>query len=58
VQAYARETLGLRRLLAITLPSNEGSKRVLERIGFRFERMVKLAADPTELELYGSFREL
>jgi RimJ/RimL family protein N-acetyltransferase len=56
VQAYAQETLRLGRLLAITLPSNAGSKRVLERIGFRFERMVKLAGDPAELELHASSR--
>jgi RimJ/RimL family protein N-acetyltransferase len=54
VSHYAREMLGLPRLLAITLPSNRGSKRVLERIGFRFEAMVKLAGDAAELELYAS----
>ena len=54
VSRYAREVLGLPRLLAITLPSNRGSKRVLERIGFRFERLVKLAGDAVELELHAT----
>lgn len=54
VSRYAREVLGLPRLLAITLPSNRGSKRVLERIGFRFERLVKLSGDAVELELHAT----
>jgi RimJ/RimL family protein N-acetyltransferase len=54
VSHYARGVLGLPRLLAITLPGNRGSKRVLERIGFRFERLVKLAGDAVELELHAT----
>jgi [ribosomal protein S5]-alanine N-acetyltransferase len=54
VLEHARAALALRRLVAITLPSNQGSKRVLERIGFRLEGRVRLAGDPEELELYAS----
>jgi RimJ/RimL family protein N-acetyltransferase len=53
VKAYAKDVIGLKRLVAITDPANEGSIRVLEKIGFRFERMVRLSADDIELKLFG-----
>ena len=49
---YAKDVIGLKRLVAITDPANEGSIRVLERIGLRFERMVKLSDDDIELKLF------
>jgi [ribosomal protein S5]-alanine N-acetyltransferase len=52
-KAYARDVIGLKRIVAITDPANEGSIRVLEKIGLRFERMVRLAADDLELKLFG-----
>jgi RimJ/RimL family protein N-acetyltransferase len=45
VLAYARQALGLARVLAITSPDNERSIRLLERIGFRFESMLQLSED-------------
>jgi RimJ/RimL family protein N-acetyltransferase len=54
VKTYAREVLGLSRLVAIVLPDNHGSIRVLDRIGFRFERMVRLSEGEPELCLYAS----
>lgn len=52
VKAYAQETIGLKRLVAITDPANEGSIRVLEKIGLRFEKMVRLSEDDIELKLF------
>jgi RimJ/RimL family protein N-acetyltransferase len=52
VKAYAKNTIGLHRIVAITDPSNEGSIRVLEKIGLRFERMIKLSDDDIELNLF------
>jgi RimJ/RimL family protein N-acetyltransferase len=46
--------LGLRRLVAIALPSNERSVRVLERIGMRYERRVRLSDTGEELALYAA----
>ncbi|MBC7929742.1 MAG: GNAT family N-acetyltransferase, partial [Rubrivivax sp.] len=40
VKAYGLETLGLRRIVAIANPDNDGSIRVLEKIGLKYERMV------------------
>ena len=52
VKEYARNTIGLKRLVAITDPVNQGSIRVLEKIGFEFEKMVRLSEDDIELKLY------
>ena len=54
VMDYAKGTLGLRRIVGITLPDNVASVRVLERIGLRFERRVRLTPDDDELMLYGT----
>lgn len=43
---YAREPLRLRRLVAITAPDNARSGRLLEKLGFRFERMIRLPDKP------------
>ncbi len=53
VLAYARNTLGIRRILGITTPDNASSIRVLEKAGFTFGRMIQLAGDESELKLFG-----
>ena len=52
VKQYAQDVIGLKRLVAIVDPLNLGSIRVLEKIGFTFEKMVKLSADDIELKLF------
>jgi RimJ/RimL family protein N-acetyltransferase len=52
--AYGRDVLGLRRIVAITLPRNERSIRVLEKIGLRFEKLFRLPGDEDELALYAT----
>jgi RimJ/RimL family protein N-acetyltransferase len=44
--------IGLKRIVAITDPANTPSNRVLEKLGFVFEKMVKIAADDIDLNLY------
>ena len=51
---YAKHVIGLNRIVAITDPENEGSIRVLEKIGLRFEKMVRLSEDDIELKLFGA----
>jgi [ribosomal protein S5]-alanine N-acetyltransferase len=51
---YARDVIGLKRIVAITDPANEWSIRVLEKIGLRFEKMVRLSEDDIELKLFGT----
>ena len=54
VKDYARDVVGLKRLVAIVDPANEGSIRVIEKIGLRYEKMVRLAADDIDLKLFGA----
>jgi [ribosomal protein S5]-alanine N-acetyltransferase len=53
VLEHARRVLRLRRIVAITSPDNAASVAVLERIGLKFERMIRLAEHSPELKLYG-----
>lgn len=39
---YGRDVLGLKRIVAITSPDNQGSINVLQKIGLRFEKMIIL----------------
>ena len=52
VMTYARTTLNLERVLAITSPDNEASAKLLGKIGLRFERMIKLSDDAPEVKLF------
>jgi RimJ/RimL family protein N-acetyltransferase len=51
---YAREVLGLGRILAITSLDNDASAKLLGKIGLKFERMVKLSDDGPEIKLFAS----
>lgn len=50
---FARERVGLGRVVAITNPENERSIRVLERLGFAYERMIRLTPESREVKLFG-----
>ena len=52
VMQYARETLKLGRILAITSPDNEASGKLLDKIGLRFDGLVKLTEDAPEVKLF------
>ena len=52
VLRHARDALGLERLYAIVNPDNAVSIRVLEKLGMKFERMVRLPGEETEIELF------
>ena len=54
VMSYARDVLGLKRLLAVTNQDNTGSIKVLEKLGLKFDRMVRLSADGPEIKLFAS----
>ena len=54
VLRHAREALGIGRLYAIVNPDNAGSIRVLEKLGMKFERMVRLSADEPEVKLFSA----
>jgi ribosomal-protein-alanine N-acetyltransferase len=52
VRADARSRLGLERLLAIVNAGNARSIRLLESLGFTFERMFRLAGEGAEVQLF------
>jgi RimJ/RimL family protein N-acetyltransferase len=54
VLAHARRDLKLDRIVAITSPDNSPSIAVLEKIGLKFERMIRLVDDGQELKLFAS----
>jgi RimJ/RimL family protein N-acetyltransferase len=54
VMTYGREVLGLRRIVAITSLENSASIKLLNKIGLRFERLIKLEEDRPEVRLFGS----
>ena len=54
VKSYAGQVLGMQRIVAITNIENQSSIRLLEKIGFRFEKMVRLAGEQEEVMLFGS----
>lgn len=54
VKAFGKDVLGISRLVAITNPDNESSIKLLEKIGFRYERMIRLSEDASEIKLFAS----
>lgn len=50
---HGRDSLGLKRILAITSPDNVASIGLLEKIGLKFEGLVRLGDDPREVKLFG-----
>jgi RimJ/RimL family protein N-acetyltransferase len=52
VLVYGKESLGLKRVLGITLPENSSSIKVLRKIGLRYDRMVRLTDEEQEVMLF------
>lgn len=48
----AHDRLKLQRILAITSLDNDPSIKLLERLGFKFERVTRLAPDREEIKLF------
>jgi RimJ/RimL family protein N-acetyltransferase len=53
VMTYGGNVIGLKRIVAITSVDNDSSARLLEKLGLRFEGMVKLSNDSEEVKLFG-----
>ena len=55
---YGARKFGLKRVVGVVSEGNEGSIRVLEKLGMRFERMCSMREGEPDVRLYGlSFRE-
>ena len=48
----ARDFFKLARILAITNPDNDASIKLLAKLGFQFERVMKLSSDSDEVKLF------
>ena len=53
VIAYGKSAFALTRVVAITDPTNHGSIKVLEKLGLKFEQMIRLTPDSAEIQLFG-----
>ncbi len=53
VLGHARDGLGLRRVVAITSPDNAASIGLLDKLGFRFERMARPSDREPEVRVFG-----
>ena len=51
--AHARESFGIRRIVAITNPDNYPSIGLLEKLGFGFEGIIRLGEGAPEVKLFG-----
>jgi ribosomal-protein-alanine N-acetyltransferase len=54
VLSFAREKLQLKRVAAVVSPHNQSSIRLLEKIGFAFEKMVRLSPEAEEIKLFAT----
>jgi RimJ/RimL family protein N-acetyltransferase len=54
VMTYARTTLGLDRIVAITVTNNENSINLLKKLGFRYDKLIALVPGSEELMLFVS----
>ena len=52
VMEYSRSALGLKRIVAITSPDNEASIHVLQKIGLRFERMIRMPGSKEDTRFF------
>jgi [ribosomal protein S5]-alanine N-acetyltransferase len=53
IMTYAKQEMKLKRVVAITTTDNKKSISLLEKIGMRYEKMVKAPNDDGQLMLYG-----
>jgi RimJ/RimL family protein N-acetyltransferase len=51
---HARDVLGLPRLYAVVNPDNAVSIRVLEKLGMKFERAVRLSGEESDVSLFST----
>jgi len=54
---YGRTVMGLKRIVALTAPDNEGSQNVLRKIGLHHEKTLKLPAYKTDSLLFAPVAE-
>ena len=53
VLSHARDVLGVERVVAVVNSDNASSRKLLMKVGLKFERLVQLAPDAPHIELFG-----
>lgn len=51
---YGRDVLNFERVLAITSKGNAASVKLLEKLGFKFKRLIQMQPDAEELNLFSA----
>jgi RimJ/RimL family protein N-acetyltransferase len=54
IMIYGRNVMDLKRILAITSPDNEASIALLEKLGFKFERVTRLSDETPAVKLFSA----
>ena len=54
VLAHGRRDFAMERIVAVVSPENEGSIRLLEKLGLAFERRVRLSEGGEEIQLFAA----
>ena len=57
VMVYARDILGLNRIVAISASDNDRSIALLQKLGLKFEKMVTFPEEDSEIKLFVSNRK-
>ena len=57
VMSYAREKLGIKRVLAITTPDNVASGKLLNKIGLKFDRLIQLRQEIAKNSGFANYRD-
>lgn len=52
VMDYGKDVLKLTRIIAITNKDNDASAKLLEKLGLRFDRLIKLSSEQDETRLF------
>jgi RimJ/RimL family protein N-acetyltransferase len=52
VLSSSRAKWGLKRILAIVDPDNPSSIKLLEKLGFQFQRMVRMPGEAADVRLF------
>jgi RimJ/RimL family protein N-acetyltransferase len=52
--SFGKTALRLKRIVAVMSPDNDASDRLLKKLGFHYERMVRLSSGAPEIKLYAT----
>jgi len=57
VMDYGRNEIGINRIVAITSPDNDASGKLLEKLGLKYDKLIRLTVDRPEVKLFTTHME-